>query len=133
MDGLPLDKLNTVLNRLIKEGRNKWPSPVAVRLEGLGEEETGERVLSVLAFLDSLAAFLGSVLISIYLNDPDKKFESKNFNQGVFDFLSRPPTLGQWVGIIREGIKYFKEQPDFFMPELLEFGEGIKDPRKHYY
>jgi WD40 repeat protein len=130
MEHMPLLKLNSILSRLVSEGCKEWPSPVATKLGVLSNDQTGEKFLGIVAFLDSLASFLGSILISIYINDPEKKFENKNFNQGIFNFLNKSPTLGEWIGVIREGLNYFEKKTDFFLPELQKFALGIEDPLK---
>ena len=100
-------------------------------MKSLLEEETGKKVLAILSFLDSVATFLGSILISIYIKDPSRNFENNNLNKIIVEkFFNKHATLGEWIGILREGLTHFQKEEDFFMPELKDFASGIKDPLK---
>jgi WD40 repeat protein len=129
MEELSLSDLSSILNDLVSEEENKWPSPVAARMSGLKKDHIDTKARNIVAFLDSLGGFLGSVIISIYINDKEKKYDNQNFNRIIVDkFFRKPATLGDWVSIIREGIKHFSNSTDFFIPELITAGKGIKDP-----
>ncbi len=121
--------LTAKLNKLIKSARSEWPTPVALRMKLLLSERTSEKVLGLLGFLDSIAAFLGSIIISIYVNDPEKKLDSEMFNKSIVDnFFRKHATLGEWICFLREGLNYFQKDNNFFIPELKEFAGGKKDP-----
>jgi len=128
MQKIPLNRLNVILNNSVTQESHSWPSLLAIRAVPLLKENSGDRVLAIVDFLDSMAAFLGSILISIYINDPEKKFDNKNLNQGIFDFLNRPTNLGKWIEILRHSLEHFKNHSHFFIPELMKFASGINDP-----
>ncbi|OQA17267.1 MAG: WD domain, G-beta repeat [bacterium ADurb.Bin363] len=126
---IPWSDLNLKLNKLVLEELNKWPLPLSVRMASLLEEEIEKKVLSTVAFLNFLSFFLGSLLIALYINEPQQKFENNNLNRLIVEkFFTKPPSTSEWISIIRESLKYCKDEKDFFIPELQQFFCGISDP-----
>ncbi len=121
-------RLRTRFHEEVRRREIIWPSPVASRMTAMLHESPGEKVLGIVGFLDSLLSFLGSILISLYLNDSEKHFPHARLNRCILGFLRTPPTLGQWIRILREGTDYFSGTDNFLMPELTAFAKGISDP-----
>jgi len=126
MTDLPLGRINSLLNDLATQGRAHWPSPVSRWMGDLMKEAPEARAMAVEGFLDSTTSFLGSILITQYINGAG--YPNEKLNRAAFDFLCRPLTLGRWVEVLRDGLEHFEDQPDFALPELIRFANGLPDP-----
>ncbi len=79
-------KLHSRLRREVNRLKAIWPSPLAFRMKELASQGSGGNE-GIVGFLDSFATFLGCILISLYINEPDNKFPHKNLNRGILHFL----------------------------------------------
>lgn len=122
-----IKKLNSQLRKDAERLKPLWPSPLAFRMKELEKHGLSKNV-SFVGFLDSYVTFLGCVLISLYVNEPEQKFTNKKFSKRILTFLRRELNLGQWIGIIRDSLSYFGNKDEFLISELSKFESGIDDP-----